>query len=134
MWFQGERGISNLIDTANNNSLRSVIKRLSNIDRWDRYIEITQKAYETARNAFDQELKKSQKNQVRISELQTEQRLVEQQIGHFEEQITNASLNQQEAQEKQDALLASIEFAETINKLTQGRSRAETAYTAAVKQ
>ena len=134
VWFQGERGISNLIDTANNNSLRNVIKRLSNIDRWDKYIQVTEKAYETAKNEFDQKLKRSERNQEAIGKLQTEQRLVEQQIRLLEEQITNASMNQQEAQEKQDALLASIEFAETINRLTQTRNRAETAYTAAVKQ
>jgi DNA sulfur modification protein DndD len=134
VWFQGERGISNLIDTSSNSSLRNVIKRLSDIDRWDKYIQVAEKAYDTARNAFDQELKKSQKNQARISELQTEQRLLEQQIRQLEQQITNASQNQQEAQEKKDALLASIEFAETINKLTQARNKIEAAYTIAVRQ
>lgn len=134
VWFQGERGINNLIDTSSNGSLRNVIKRLSDIDRWDKYIQVADKAYDTARNAFDQELKKSQKNQVRISELQTEQRLLEQQVRQLEQQITNASQNQQDAQEKKDALLASIEFAETINKLTQARNKVETAYTTAVKQ
>lgn len=134
VWFQGERGISNLIDTSSNGSLRNVIKRLSDIDRWDKYIQVAEKAYDTARNAFDQELKKSQKNQVRIGELQTEQRLLENQVRQLEQQITNASQNQQDAQEKKDALLASIEFAETINKLTQARNRAENAYTTAVKQ
>ena len=134
VWFQGERGISNLIDTSSNNSLRNVIKRLSDIERWDRYIQVTEKAYDTARNAFDQELKKSQKNQVRIGELQTEQRLLENQVKQLEQQITNASQNQQEAQEKKDALLASIEFAQQLNKLNETRNRAETAYANAVKQ
>ncbi len=134
VWFQGERGISNLIDTSSNGSLKNVIKRLSDIDRWDRYIEVAEKAYNTAKNAFDQELKKSDKNQVRIGELQTEQRLLETQVLRLEEQITNASQNQQSAQERKDALLASIEFAETINKLTQARNRAEAAYVAAVNQ
>ncbi len=134
VWFQGERGISNLIDTSNNGSLRNVIKRLSDIDRWDKYIQVAEKAYDTARNAFDQELRKSQKNQVRIGELQTEQRLVEQQVRQLEQQITNASQNQQDAKEKKDALLASIEFAETINKLSQVRSKTEVNYTIAVKQ
>lgn len=134
VWFQGERGISNLIDTSSNGSLRSVIKRLSDIDRWDEYIRVAEKAYTTAKNAFDQELKKSDKNQVRIGELQTEQRLLETQVRRLEEQITNASQNQQSAQERKDALLASIEFAQTINKLTQARNKAETAYRTAVKQ
>ncbi len=134
VWFQGERGINNLIDTSSNGSLRNVIKRLSDIDRWDKYIQVAEKAYDTARNEFDQKLKKSEKNQDSINKLQTEQRLLEQQVRQLEQQITNASQNQQEAQEKKDALLASIEFAETINKLTQTRNRAEAAYTTAVKQ
>ncbi|MBO0933294.1 AAA family ATPase [Fibrella aquatilis] len=134
VWFQGERGISNLIDTSSNGSLKNVIKRLSDIDRWDTYIEVAERAYKTAQSAFDQVLSKSQKNQVRIGELQTEQRLLETQVRRLEEQITNASQNQQEAQEKIDALSASIEFAQTISKLNQARSQAEAAYTAAVKQ
>lgn len=134
VWFQGERGISNLIDTSNNGSLHNVIKRLSDIDRWDSYIQVAEKAYESARNAFDQVLKKSQKNQNRITELQTEQRLLEQQVRLVEQQITNASQNQRQAQENHDTLSASIEFAEKINKLSQERVNAETAYKNAVKQ
>ena len=134
VWFQGERGINNLIDTSNNQALRNVIKRLSDIDRWDKYIQVAEKAYDSARNAFDQELKKSQKNQTRITELQTEQRLLEKDVRDLEQHITNASQNQQAAQENHDHLSASIEFAQKINRLTQERSRAETAYTTAVKQ
>ena len=134
VWFQGERGISNLIDTSSNGSLRNVIKRLSDIDRWDNYIQVTEKAYDSARNAFDQELKKSQKNQHRIAELQTEQRLLEKQVRDLEQLITDASQNQQQAQENHDSLSATIESAEKINRLIQERSNAEKAWVAAVKQ
>lgn len=134
LWFQGERGISNLIDTSSNASLKVVIKRLSDIDRWEEYIRVAEKAYESARSAFDQELKKSLKDRAKIIELQTEQRLLEQDVRQIEQQITNASQNQQHAQEKKDSLLASIEFAETINKLIKERYKAETTYTAATKQ
>ncbi len=99
VWFQGERGISNLIDTSNTGSLRNVIKRLSDIDQWDRYIEATEKAYNTAKNDFDLKLRKSDKNQATIIDRQTEQRLLEMQVRVLEEQITNAAQNQQGAQE-----------------------------------
>ncbi len=134
VWFQGERGINNLIDTSNTTSLRNVIKRLSDIDRWDRYIEVTQKAAETARNKFDQELRTSQKHQVKINELQTEYRLSENEIRKLEEQITTALQNQRGAQGKHDELAASIEFAQRINVLIQGRELAEKAFRAAEKQ
>lgn len=134
VWFQGERGINNLIDTSNDTSLRNVIKKLSDIDRWDKYIQVTQKAYETAKNAFDLELRKSQKGQQEIEKLQTEYRLLDQDIARLEQQITMALQNQQAAEAKKNALLASIEFAQKINDFTQARDRAKTAYETAVKQ
>lgn len=134
VWFQGERGISNLIDTSNTTSLRNVIKRLSDIERWDKYILTTQKAYETARSQFDQALKTDQKNQLRISELQTEDRKLGEQIIGLDLQITAALQNQQAAQEKSNSLLASIEFAERINGLIQARDQAERAFRTAEKQ
>ncbi len=134
VWFQGERGISNLIDTSSNGSLRNVIKRLSDIDRWDKYIQVADKAYDTVKRDFDQKMSKSEKNQDTISRLQTEYRLLEEQINHLEEQITTALQNQQSAQTKKDENLASIEFAEKISTLTSARERVESAYKAAVKQ
>lgn len=134
VWFQGERGINNLIDTSNTTSLRNVIKKLSDIDRWDRYIQATQKAYETAKNAFDLELKKSQKGQEEIEKLQTEYRLLEREIAQLEGQITSALQNEQFAKEKKDGLLASIEFAQKINEYTQTRDQARRAYENAVKE
>ncbi len=134
VWFQGERGISNLIDTSSNESLRHVIKHLSDIDRWDRYIEVTEKAYNTAKNAFDQALRTSQKGQDKITELQTEQRKVDERLVQLEERITNALINQKGAQETKDALLASIEFAKTINDRTTARDKAATNYQRATNE
>ncbi len=134
VWFQGERGISNLIDTSNTTSLRNVIKRLSDIDRWDKYIKVTEAAYNTVRSQFDQALKTDQKNQLKISELQTEDRKLGEQIIGLDLQITSALQNQQAAQEKSNSLLASIEFAERINRLIQGRDQAEKAFRVVEKQ
>lgn len=134
VWFQGERGINNLIDTSNNTSLRNVIKKLSDIDRWDKYIQVTQKAYETAKNAFDLELRKSEKGRQEIEQLQTESRLLEGHIARLEQQITTASQNHQAAEEKKNTLLASIEFAQKINEFTQAREQAKKGHEIAVKQ
>lgn len=134
VWFQGERGISNLIDTSNNSSLRNVIKRLSDIDRWDRYIEVTKKAAETAKNAFDQSLKTSLRNKQKITDLQTEDRKLTEQVGHDEEQITNVLQNLKQAQDKKESLLNSIEFAERIAVLNQTREQIKKQYEETVKQ
>ena len=134
VWFQGERGISNLIDTTSSNALRNVIKRLSDIERWDRYIQVAEKAHDTAKNAFDQELKKSQKNQVKINELQTEQRKLQQRTEQLDQLITNASLNQKAAKNTAEELVASIEFARQINTLTSARDQVATNHQRAIKQ
>ena len=134
VWFQGERGINRLIDTTSNNALRDVIKHLSDINRWDRYIETTEKAYTTAKNAFDLALRTSQRNQQDILGLQTEQQNAEKEISRLTGLITAASQNQQAAKDKQESLLASIEFAETIQKLANSRDRATADYKAAVKE
>ncbi len=134
VWFQGERGINNLIDTSNHASLRNVIKRLSDIDRWDRYIEVTRKAAETAKNAFDQALKTSVRNGQKITELQTEDRKLADQIGQLEEQITNALQNLKQAQHKKESLLNSIGFAERIAVLNQAREQIRKQYDETVKQ
>ena len=134
VWFQGERGISNLIDTSSNGSLRHVIKHLSDIDRWDRYIEGTEKAYSTAKNAFDQALRTSQKDQSKIAELQTEQRKADERLAQLDQLITNALFNEKSAKETKDALLASIEFAKTINDRTTARDKAATNYQRATNE
>ena len=134
VWFQGERGISNLIDTSNSGSLRNVIKRLSDIDRWDRYIEVTKKAAETAKNAFDQALKTSVRNGQKITELQTEDHKLADLIAHFDEQINNALQNLKKAQEKKESSLNSIEFAERIAVLSQAREQIKKQYDDTVKQ
>ena len=134
VWFQGERGINNLIDTSNSASLRNVIKRLSDIDRWDRYIEVTKKAAETAKNAFDQALKTSVRNGQKIADLQTEDRKLADLIGQLEEQITNALHNLKQAQGKKESLLNSIEFAERIAVLNQAREQIKKQYDETVKQ
>lgn len=134
VWFQGERGINNLVDTSNNNSLRSVIKRLSDIDRWDKYIEVTRKAYDTAKNAFDLALRTSQKGQQEIERLQTESRLIESDVARLEQQITTALQNEQSAKGNKDTLLASIEFAQKINEFTQTRDQARKAHELAIKE
>lgn len=134
VWFQGERGINNLIDTSNNTSLRNVIKRLSDIDRWDRYIEVTRKAAETAKNQFDQVLRTSVRNAQKVTELQTEDRKLAESIDRLEERITAAVQNLRQAQTKKESLLNSIEFAERIAILNQARDQIKKQYDDTVKQ
>ena len=134
VWFQGERGINRLIDTTSNNALRDVIKHLSDINRWDRYIETTEKAHKTAQNAFDIALRTSEKDRKEILGLQTDRDQLNATIKRLERLISEASQNQQAAKDQQESLLASIEFAEIIQRLTDSRNKAAAAYKAAVKE
>lgn len=134
VWFQGERGVNNLIDTSNNASLRNVIRRLSNIDRWDRYIEVTKKAAEAAKNAFDLALKASRRNSQTIADLQAEDAKLLEQISLLDEQLTNVSTNLGKAKDKKESLLNSIEFAERIAVLSQAREQLKKQYDEIVRQ
>lgn len=117
VWFQGERGINNLIDTSSEDSLRQVIKRLSNIDRWDNYIKVSQKAFETAQSAFDNALKKSNRNQNKINDLQLERGTLEKEVKQLSEYIDQMSNNLNAASIKHEAFKVGIEYAEKIKEL-----------------
>ncbi|MBO3273496.1 AAA family ATPase, partial [Hymenobacter defluvii] len=117
VWFQGERGINNLIDTSSEDSLRQVIKRLSNIDRWDSYIKVSTKAFESAQSAFDTALKKSNRNQNKINDLQIERSSLEKEVKQLTEYIDQISNNLNAASVKHEAFKVGIEYAEKIKEL-----------------
>ncbi|XWW48018.1 AAA family ATPase [Fibrella sp. USSR17] len=134
VWFQGERGVNNLIDMSSEESFKKVIERLSDIEVWDKYINVTSKAFNTAQNAFNLALNTTEKGKQKISKLQSEYQQLRQQIEKLHEQHVNASQNLRAAEAKKEENFASLEFAETINRLTEVRKSAETAYKNAVKQ
>ncbi|GAB3761560.1 hypothetical protein [Spirosoma pomorum] len=128
VWFQGERGISNLIDTSNTESLRNVIKRLSDIDRWDKYIETTTTAARTAQTKFDQELSKSKRNESKILELQTKRRNAASEIQRLDTLLTTVSNNLHAAQLNHEELSADIEYAEKMNSIVREKEQIEKDY------
>lgn len=117
VWFQGERGVNSLIDTSSDDSLKVVIRRLSDIDKWDKYIAISKKAYDSAQNAFDQALRASKKNQDKVIGLQADQAAILRAISALETQIEETQRNLKGATEKNDALAISLENAQNLNQL-----------------
>lgn len=114
VWFQGERGINNLIDTSNDQSLKNVIKRLSDIDKWDKFISISTKAYESSQNAFDQALRASKRNLDRITELQAKQQSLNKDLASIDVHIEEAQKNLKAAQDKNESLAISLENAQNL--------------------
>jgi DNA sulfur modification protein DndD len=117
MWFQGERGINALIDVSSENSLKNVIRKLSDISKWDVYIDTSKKAWETAKNAFDQAMKNSKRNQDRIATLQSKQNQLEREIGNYDKLIEENQRNLKLAQEKNEEMSIQLENASSLQKL-----------------
>ncbi len=65
--------INSIIDTSSKDSLRRVIEKLSDVEKWDEYLTIMQKAAGTANNEFNKELKKKNSNQQEYDNLVREQ-------------------------------------------------------------
>ncbi len=117
VWFQGERGINNLIDTTNDASLKNVIRKLSDIDKWDKYITVSAKAAETATNSLQRALRASQKNKGEILILQTREGEQKRKIDRLKIEVEEAQNNLTAAQTKYDDLSSIFENAQNLNKL-----------------
>jgi DNA sulfur modification protein DndD len=117
VWFQGERGINALIDTSSEESLKNVIKRLSDITQWNDYIVVAQKAFETAKNAFDLQMRTAKRHGERIAKLQTEEADLEREIAKYDRLIEEYKRNLKAAQDKSEQFDVQIENARNMKKL-----------------
>lgn len=117
VWFQGERGVNNLIDTSNDQSLKNVIRKLSDIDRWDKYIEVAKKAYTTADDEFKKALRATQKNKEQITDLSEKKQRLEVYIIRLEENIENLHKSIYVASSRRENLLVNLDNAELLKKL-----------------
>ncbi|WOK05072.1 hypothetical protein RT717_18480 [Imperialibacter roseus] len=125
VWFQGERGINNLIDTSSDSALKNVIKRLSDIDKWDRYISVSQKAFETANSALQKAIRLSDKNQTEIKDRQKRDSEVIRIVESLTIEIDETQKNIHGAQTKHDSLSSIFENAKSLDKLRAEKSRLE---------
>ena len=117
VWFQGEQGVSKLIDTRDSVSLKNLVGRLSNIDRWDKYKEVAEKAYLTAFNAFKKASNDTDKNRDEINKRQKTQDELTKDIQRIETTINEFRHNLHAAQEIRDKLTANLENAHLLERL-----------------
>jgi len=53
MWFQGERGVDKLVDVSKPETLKTIINRLSDVSKWDQYIEVAEEALKTVETEYN---------------------------------------------------------------------------------
>jgi DNA sulfur modification protein DndD len=115
VWFQGERGVNSIIDTSSKDSLKRVIERLSDIERWDEYIAIAEKASNTASNQFNFALKSATKNRQDYDDLIKKQNDAQSKLAICIEELKNAQKNREAASEKSNAVIGKLSSANKIS-------------------
>lgn len=139
VWFQGERGISKLINTENDEDLKDLVKNLSNVDRWDTYIKVVEKAYSSAENDYKKKLREARKtnNIIATAEQKRDELLIK--IKNKEEEIYVCKVNLQKAEDIKEKRLVTLETAKAteeiqrkkddiINKIRTNTKESEIAY------
>ena len=115
VWFQGERGVNSIIDTSTDGSLKRVIERLSDIEKWDQYITIAGKAYGTASNQFNFALKSATKNRQEYDDLIRKQYDAQHKLNICIEELKNAQNNREAASEKSNSVIGKLASANKIS-------------------
>lgn len=114
VWFQGEKGVNSIIDTSSKEALKRVIEKLSDIEKWDEYLAIIQKAATTATNDFTKELKNNNRNQQEYDTLVIEQTNLNNKLGKVREELNNAITNHEAANSKFNSILGKLDSAQKI--------------------
>jgi DNA sulfur modification protein DndD len=117
VWFQGEKGVNSIIDTSSKDALKRVIEKLSDIEKWDEYLAIVQKAATTATNDFSKELKTSNRNQQEFDELVLKQDVLNRKLDIAKEELGNVVTNHEAANIKFSKILASLPASSKIKEL-----------------
>jgi DNA sulfur modification protein DndD len=117
VWFQGERGVNSIIDTNSKEALKRVIERLSDIDKWEDYIEISTKGYITAKKEFDLAFKSSGNNKKEAEEAIQEQSKINEKLGRLREELKTTQNNLELAHDRSNNVLGKHKSAEKIKDL-----------------
>ncbi|MBC7490688.1 MAG: AAA family ATPase [Glaciimonas sp.] len=125
VWFQGERGINSLIDTSSRDSLKQVVNQLSDVEKWDRFIEAAQAAYTTADNELKQALKSDTTRKQKTETLQHQQLDVQTKLTVVETKMDEAKQNRDGASEKLDGIISQLTSATKIQALEKERQHRE---------
>lgn len=122
VWFQGERGVNSIIDTSSSGSLKRVIQRLSDIEKWEDYILISEKAAATAKNQFNLAFKASNTNKQEYDDLTKKQKEEQSKLEKIIEQLQNAKNNLAAANEKSSNVLGKLSSAKKIEDLNRKKN------------
>lgn len=123
VWFQGEKGVNRIIDTSSKDSLKRVIEKLSDIEKWDNYLAIIQKAATTASNDFTRELKNNNRNQQEYDRLVIEQTSIKSKLDKAKEELSNAISNHEAANYKFNSILGKLDSAQKITDIDKKRKQ-----------
>jgi DNA sulfur modification protein DndD len=117
VWFQGERGVNSIIDTNSKEALKRVIERLSNIEKWEDFIEISTKCYNTAKKEFDQALKSSGNNKKEAEAAIQDQAKIIEKLGRLRTELNTTQTNLELAHDRSNNVLGKHKSAEKIKDL-----------------
>ena len=116
LWFQGEQ-VDSLIDFKSESSLTQAINILSDISYYDTIIEVANKVYKQAENAYKNELKEKSENEGLSRQHVERHSFLEKAIEKDEENLAKINENLQIAEDYKDDLLAKIKDAQEMEKL-----------------
>ncbi len=117
VWFQGEKGVNKIIDTSNKVSLKKVIEKLSDIEKWDKYLAIIEKAYSTATTDFNRELKNNARNRQEYDIAEDAYNKNKKAFDIDIEEFKNANENLEAATSLLDSILGKLDSAQKITEL-----------------
>ena len=123
LWFQGEKGINKAIDTTNSESLKKVIKQLSYIEHWDKYINVAQQALATAEKEFAAALRNTKKNTEEIKKLQGRKDQLTSNLAFHKLLLEKAQQNLQHANDEQISVIGNLTNAENLHELDKHKTR-----------
>jgi|GEM_PF-2091379 len=117
IWFQGERGISKAIDTSNASTLHSVISKISYIDIWEKYIEISGDAYRRTKDEFDRKMTTSTKKKNEYELKKTQLNNIDKKIQRNEDILKNCQQEYSLLDENLDKITLSSEAQDKVYEL-----------------
>ena len=117
IWFQGERGIRNAVDTSNAKALHQVINKISYIDQWERYIQIADNALNRVRKEFDTAVKSSNKQRDKKKAKQQELQQIEKRIEKNKQELETRLIDLQKVHTSIDNISINEDAQAKINQL-----------------
>lgn len=116
VWFQGERGVNNIIDISSAKSLRTVIKQLSDIEIWEDYIDIAKKLASDVKKEYELAIKTSKSYNDNVEKLLEDKNYLESQLTQKEQLLTETEDRLTKLTKKRELLIANLSTAQKIEK------------------